>query len=407
MKIVLFIVTVIIAFQLKSQSFFPTNYDTLIHKREWNISGLGDLGTTSINNALFSKLLVGGSIDSILKKENLENHGPVNRMGLALQTEFNYINYRQKKTERKVGFILKTGVYGVGTAVYSKDLFGVLFEGNQNYLGKTIDFSGSKFDFMSFQKLGIGLIHKKTKSYLTLNAYAINSYVKGGFQNGQIYQTSNGDSLSVLLSGDVTYTSFNSLFNGFGIGIDGEYNLPFLINENRLAILQISVKNIGIGFLTNPVENYNMRFGKAYNGLTFQQIFDLNSGYNQTALLDSLGIQKTSLENQMVVMPGFIQIGKIATNLTERKLQSIFGIRILIVSGYSPLVYAGLNYKLNNFFQFGGVASYGGFSNFRASAYGMLQFKRLALKIASENVLGDLSSRGMGQAYSFSINYSL
>ena len=47
------------------------------------------------------------------------------------------------------------------------------------------------------KKVGFGFIHKKTKSYITVNAYGMNAFAKGVFQNGQIFQTSSGDSLSV------------------------------------------------------------------------------------------------------------------------------------------------------------------------------------------------------------------
>jgi hypothetical protein len=407
MRQLLVICFVYLAFFAKSQTYFSSNYDTLVHKSEWSFNGLGDLGATSLNNELYAKFIRGGYIDTPLKDQTLANHGTVNRFGLAVQTELNYINYRQSKTKRNFGIIFKTGVYGVGSAVYSKDLAGLSLFGNQHYLGQTIDLSGSKFDVMSFQKIGFGFIHKKTKSYITLNAYGMNAFAKGVFQNGQIFQTSAGDSLSVLLKGSVSYCYSNSLYAGYGIGIDGEYNFPFLINENRTAILQLSVKNLGVGYTTSPVVTYDMSSGHNYTGATFDQLVNQSSGWTSTALLDSLGIQKTEVKNQLFFLPGFLQIGKIADALTDRRLQSIFGIRMYFIAGYSPLLYIGGNYKLGKHLQFGCVGSYGGFTNFRASVFGALRFNHFTVQLATEDVYGTFSSQSRGQAYSFSFNYNL
>lgn len=398
---------VFFAFIVKSQTFFSSNYDTLVHKSEWSLNGFEDFGATSLTNELFGKFIFGGSIDTPLKDQTFANHGSVNRIGFTLQTELNYINYRQNNTKRNFGIIVKTGIYGIGSAVYSKDLAGLTLFGNQHYLGQSIDFSGSKIDVMSFQKIGFGFIHKKTKSYITVNAYGINAFAKGGFQNGQLFQSSNGDSLSVLLKGTMSYAYSNSLYAGYGIGIDGEYNLPFLINENRTAILQLSAKNIGLGFTTSPVITYDMSSGHNYTGATFDQLFNQSSGWTNTALLDSLGIKKTEDKNQFFFLPGFLQIGKIADAMSNRNLQSIFGIRMYFIAGYSPLLYVGGNYKLGKYLQIGCVGSYGGFTNFRASVFGALRLNHLTIKLASEDIYGSFSNQGRGQAYTFSFNYNL
>ena len=407
MRQLLVICVVFLAFFAKSQTYFSSNYDTLVHKSEWSFNGFGDLGATSLNNELFGKFILGGSIDTRLKDQTLANHGAVNRIGFTLQTELNYINYRQNNTKRNFGIIVKTGVYVIGSAVYSKDLAGLTLFGNQHYLGQTIDFLGSKIDVMSFQKIGFGFIHKKTKSYITVNAYGMNAFAKGVFQNGQIFQTAAGDSLSVLLNGSMSYCFSNSLYAGYGIGIDGEYNFPFFINENRTAILQLSAKNIGLGFTTSPVITYDMSSGHNYTGATFDQLVNQSSGWTNTALLDSLGIQKTEDKNQLFFLPGFLQIGKIADAMSDRHLQGIFGIRMFFVSGYSPLLFIGGNYKLGKHLQFGCVGSYGGFTNFRASVFGALRFNHFTVKLATEDVYGTFSSQSRGQAYSFSLNYNL
>jgi hypothetical protein len=87
-----------------------------------------------------------------------------------------------------------------------------------------------------------------------------------------------------------------------------------------------------------------------------------------------------------------LQISKLVDSNSDRKLQEFYGVRMFLSSMYTPLVFAGLDYRISIFpkatLNIGINASYGGFTRYRLGLYSSLKVKNWNLGMASENIIG-------------------
>ena len=377
-----------------SQSWLPIQHDTLLDKKhEFIFSGTADYGSTSLHKSLTQKLFYGGEITDDIKEKSLNLHKGINRFGSDLNAEVEYRNYTTNLFKKNNwGFVVKAGFYSFINALYSKDLFELTFYGNQNYLGDTASLSGTKFSGLTYQKIGFGWLDKKSKSTVSLNMYSLNRYTSATFNGAEIYQSSAIDTLVIAYDGNARFSNSTNFFSGLGIGLDVDLRFSIPTKNTSPIYYQFLAKNIGIASFNRPLTEYAADTSLTFTGLTFNQVLNgssfLDSNYS---ILDTIGIQKTQ-SNPLIFLPGFLQFSKLVDANSTRKLQEFYGVRLFLASAYTPLVFAGADYRISlgakTNVNIGINASYGGFSRFRFGTYSSLKFKKWNLGIASENLLG-------------------
>jgi hypothetical protein len=380
--------------QLYSQSWLPIHHDTVFEpKQELIFSGVADYASTSLHKSLTQKLFYGGQITDEIKAKSQKLQGGLNQFGSDLNAEIEYRNYKVNFLKNQNwGFLVKAGYYSFISALYSKDLFNLTFYGNQDYLGQTASISGTKFSSYSFQKIGFGWLDKKTKSNITLNVYNLSNHSQAFINTGEIFQSTAIDSLAVTYDGKVNFSDGASFFKGLGFGIDGELRFSVPTKKNKPIYYQLLCKNLGFASLIEPASQYAADTSFSFNGLSFNQVFNgarfLDSNFS---IIDTLGIEKTSVKKTFL-LPGFLQISKLVDSNSDRKLQEFYGVRMFLSSMYTPLVFAGLDYRVSikskAKLNIGINASYGGFTRYRFGLYTSLKMKNWNLGIASENILG-------------------
>jgi hypothetical protein len=377
-----------------SQSWLPNQHDTLLDKKhEIIFSGTADYQSTSLHKSLTQKLFYGGEITVGIKEKSLKLHEGINRFGSDLNAEIEYRNYTTnlfKKTNW--GFVVKAGYFSFINALYSKDLFELAFYGNQNYLGDTAVLSGTKFSGLTYQKLGFGWLDKKSKSSVSLNFYSLNNYTSANLRMAEIYQSSNIDTLVFSYDGSAQFSNSPNFFSGLGVGIDADLRFSIPTKNAPPMYYQFLAKNIGVASFNAPLTNYTADTSITFTGLTFNQVLNgssfLDSNYSA---LDTIGIQK-SQSKPVFFLPGFLQFSKLVDANSSRKLQEFYGVRLFLASAYTPLVFAGADYRISlgvkTNVNIGINASYGGFSRFRFGTYSSIKIKNWNLGIASENLFG-------------------
>jgi hypothetical protein len=144
--------------------------DTTRLSNEILFYGQGEYAASAIQRQLSSALLFGGDITAEMKDRSFNRHKSVNRIGGELSGELEYRNYNDSVFRPHLGWLIKVGTANYASAAYSTDLFGLGFYGNEQYLGSSVEFSGTKFQYAGWLKAGIGLVDKATKSSVSLNA---------------------------------------------------------------------------------------------------------------------------------------------------------------------------------------------------------------------------------------------
>lgn len=408
MRLYLFLVCSCATLVLKGQQLLPLQYDTTFYSQEFIVNGIADYSSTSIENDLSQKFIFGGTITEEIKDRSFERHHGINRFGFDVSSEIEYRNMQVNLFKKSNwGFILKGGYYNYLSGIYSKDLFGLAFYGNEKYLGENINFSGSRLSAMAFQKVGFGLVNKKTKSTISFNLYSISDYAQGVTKEGQLFQSESGDSISLTLDGSFEYASSQNFLKGYGFGIDLDYKIPFVLQQDKVSYIQFLVKNIGIAHINSSVTRYSADTTIYYDGLTFDQLIGENSILNDSySLYNSLGIDSSEI-TKVRFLPGFIQVGKIVDEHSQGKIQSFFGFRMYPSVTYVPLVYVGLHLRTTNWLDIGANVSYGGYTNLRFGFYTQVKLKNLAIGISSEDVFGLVSKSGLGESITCRLRYKI
>lgn len=407
MRIVFFIAVIFFSSVLKAQQLLPVQHDTSDIEQEFILNGVFDYSATSIRNDLSRKLLLGGYISNEIKDRSFNDHSGINRFGGDASAEVEYRNYKTNLFGNgKYGFTVKGGYYNYLSVLYSKDLFGLTFYGNERYLGQEIDFSGSRFTAMFFQKIGFGLVDKRSRSSLSLNYYSISNYAEAQVRDGHLYQNDGADTVALTADGVLDQSKGSGYFKGHGVGIDADIRFPVSFREGKTSYIQILVKNAGVAFLTEEVQRYKADTTFTYTGFTFDQIYGDNAIVNDINVLDTLGFDSLTVTKYRV-LPGFIQAGKIIDDMDTAKFQGYYGIRMYTALSYAPMVFAGVQMRTTDWLDIGLNAGYGGFTLFRAGLYLQFNFKGFAAGVATEDLYGIISKNGKGASVVARLRYRI
>jgi hypothetical protein len=405
MRKIILILSLVSSITSIAQQVLPIQHDTLFEQgkyaHELIMSGIADYNSTSLDNDLMKKMVYGGVITEGIKNHSFGNHGSVNRFGADISAEMDYRNYALKCFKKEqIGFLIKGGYYNYASLIYSKDLFGLTFYGNEKYLGQSADFSGTRFLGMAFQKVGFGFFNKQSKNAVSLNFYSISNYAEGNIFTGELFQSPSVDSVSLALIGNMDFTSAKTFVKGWGAGIDLDFRLPVKINETRTAIVRFEAKNLGICAFNEPLTRYQADTIIHFQGYTLDQLFS-NSGNSSTKLnmLDSLGVDSLGVRKWRFI-PAYIQVGKIVSENDPAAVQTFYGLRMYGLSAFAPMLYGGIHYKLAKFADLGISAAIGGFGKLRFGLYSNWKLGNCYLGIGSENLTGMFQRNAKGESIS-------
>lgn len=376
---------------------YTDQYDSTAYHQEIGLEGIGDYGATSVRNAITNRFVFGGFIDSVAKQNSMDRHTGVNRLGLNAVGEVYYRNYDKRLFKNKEwGFEIAAGTNYFGGVLYGKDLFGLAMYGNLNYVGDTVDLSGMDVNFVAMQKIGFGLFDIKNKSSVRFNLYNISQRINGDFRDLQLRQSEDGQEMTLVMDGDVEMGQSSKFNQGFGAGFDLDFRLPISWVKEKEAYIQFKAENIGFGYMYEPQKKYSFDTTITYDGFRFNQLIAENGYFTDSiSILDTLGIRSSDV-NPVFLLPGYIQASKMVNNNSDQKLQSFFGIRVYPTLIFSPLAFAGADYRFGDHVHAGASVTYGGFSGLRFGAYGQFNWSKFAMGIGSNNFSGFARAGGNG-----------
>lgn len=378
-----------------AQQFNLEKYDTLTNdKVEINFKSVLESASTSLSNSFVNKFIIGGEISSSLINQTSKEQKNVNRYGFDFsnQIELNLFNFKFGES-KKYSPSITIGQTLTGGVVYSNNWFDLIFKGNETIENE--DFSGFNQRFISFQKIGLGLINTKTKSSFKINFYGINNYQSLDFSHLKIIQDNPFDSIRIQALGDLNYNVNNQFLNGVGVGFDLDFRHSFNLFEDEKSIFQFKVNNLGIGVIQQN-SHFHFNTDKVIEGYSMNQITSIN---NDFPLKDTLGILEERTKNKMVLLPSFYQIAKLIEVNSSKKLQSFYGVRGYINLPYMPMLFIGGNYQFFHNWSLNSQISIGGYSNARISTGINYNGNHLQVQIGTNDIYGLVSSKGYNKSF--------
>jgi hypothetical protein len=395
-------------FSVKSQILIPESQDTITYNHEFKFNSNLDYFSTSIPIGMSKKFFQGGNIDASTIQSSHNQHKAVNIFGTLINGELEYRTSKVKVDKGgKWGLLFKAGAYSYAGLSYSKDLFGTVFQGTKQYIGKTADYSGSTFDAGSFFKMGAGVYHKVTKSSLNLNIVSMSSYVSAYMREAKLLQNADSTNLNLIIDGSYTQKLKSSVNPSMGLSLDVDIRLPVEWGkDNRRAWVQLYASNVG--FASAAITNqYRVDSSYNFNGLTFNQLLDTTLFKKDAqGWLDSLGVEKTR-KSKVLALPALIQFAKIIDANSTQKVQLFCGIRIMPTISFVPNIFAGLHWKPIKIWSTGIQASYGGFGGYRTGWYSNLHLNKFMIGVGTENMLALFSKKAHGESFVIRATYKL
>jgi hypothetical protein len=406
MKYLIFTLIGLSSAHLFSQNLIEVFDDSINSGHEINISSFNYYSSNSFNNDLTNKFIYGGEITTEIKDFNQTKLGKGNALGLEAEQKFEYVNYNLTPFKKwsDLGLIFNIGDYNYASSNISSDLFNIAMYGNTNYKGDTMNFSFTHGQYLHLQKIGFGLVHKKSKSSLTLSYVSGNKSIDYRLGNTWMHTSPLTDSINFNLNAEGHYTdSTQSYFSakGHGFSIDLNHNFMYLNKKDKRQIINFKLGNLGF-VIWDKETNYNyIDSSQTYSGF---DILNLINRDTSKALIssDTLGLYSNK-SNQLELLPFELSIEKLADRYSDQKIQLIYGFKSIISSDYKPYLFVGAYYSPNQKIGVSSRLAYGGFGGFKFGLNANYWIKdKFSITLGSQDLVGFISNKhGYGKSLNF------
>lgn len=299
--------------------------------------------SNSLNRGFVQTAVFGGYIDNELKYDvfgNLENqndYAGLNNLSASV-TFF--------PDSSRLGYTLGFEQNNLASLSFSKDFYELAFYGNVGFGSDPADLSNTREDYFSYQRLGFGIVDKKTGAFASLGVYNAHStirYSADDFFFQTEFDNINGFEYASAIHVDVE--NFQSqetkredgLFkSGIGFGISGGYTF------------QISKGNLNIGVNDLGAMNWkNLSSRDTTGSFSFEGVsWDIGSDNSLRDLLEALEdslVPNATIKDEWRILPGIVR----ATYFTdsEKKWMASLGVSYQWAMELVPEFQAGVYYQ--------------------------------------------------------------
>ncbi|HIP36036.1 MAG TPA: hypothetical protein EYG85_04210 [Crocinitomix sp.] len=410
MKIITLILAFIISVYSHSQEITRVFSDTTNQGHEIEITSFNYYASNSFNNELTDKFIKGGEITQSIKDFNQSKLGKLNSFGGEIEQRILYFNYdiTPLKNRPNLGLVFSLEDVNYISTNISSDLFNTIFYGNQNYLGDTMDFSFSHAQYIHYQKIGFGLLHKKYKSYLKVDFLLGNRLENYRLGDTWMYSSSASDSIKFNLnaegySSDTIKSYFDS--KGYGFSFDFEHNFIYVDKKKRSQVINIKLSNFGVIFWDKNTRFTYVDSANVFSGFEITDLLSRDSSSAPLYSTDTLGFFN-GLRQHAEVLPFEISIQKLANRYSSQKLQFIFGLKALISSDYRPYGFFGAYYSPISSLGLSTRLAYGGFGGLKLGLSANYFIKnKFQVHLGTYDLIGFILPKyGFGKSLNISMN---
>ncbi len=351
------------------------------------IDTYGHDNSTGVKRQITNAFLYGGLIDSSHIQTTLSRLGTRNTFGLNMGMNAQWQTpWLLSKDANKWGssyrLVMGAGVHQYGGIQFSKDLFGLVFQGGLPYLSDTLDLSGLKVEATTFTKIGFGLVNHLTQSSLLVHFVGVQNHLSAFMNAATWYQDASTAQIDLALNGQAQINASNTM--AYGLALDLDYRFGSAEYDEAPQQFQLLVQNFGIARAKQTTE-YSLDGALQYAGYSLAAWQQTSLDELATGFLDSLGYEKNSAQ-KWIFLPAQIQLAKVCDWERPNRIEAYYGAQFILRQTYIPFVYAGAHFKVKKAWQTGVGMAYGGFGGLRAQAYSAIRFKRSQLLLRSDNI---------------------
>ncbi|MGD0712483.1 MAG: DUF5723 family protein, partial [Bacteroidales bacterium] len=303
-----------------------------------------EFSSNSITTKFLNTYLFGSNIDSLNKQRMFAHLKPNNTFGCDLQGGLSYVVYPDTfMGNTNMGLFVKYNKYYHVDMSFTKDLFKLFFDGNEQFAGQTVDLSNSSLNVINYEQIQFGILEKFETEKLK-HTFGIGISLNNGYANniinirkGSLYTAPNAEYINFSANYDV-FRSDNlnnsSAFKGIGTSINIYYSFE-TANKNTL-----SLELTNLGFLTWSRHSQQLSKDTSihFEGVNVNDILNIQGNIFHNANADSILHAYTYAKKNSpytTMTPACFKISYLYKFLD--KLRTQFIIQKYFFSNYDPL----------------------------------------------------------------------
>ena len=384
--------------------------DSISTNRLIEFSSQNTYNSSALSNAFMSKFIYGGELNSELINDNSQKE--FNVIGGEFDQKLSYYDGSLFKKYPNLGLTIAASDHNFISSSYKNDLYNLVFKGNANYLGDTLDFSYTHFQYLHYQNYGIGVYDKRSFSYIRLGFVVGNSSTNFRFGKSVFNTNTLGDEIyfDAKVSGHTTLkdssTNYLSKY-GYGFALELNHNFILKTQNGKKHIINFNISNLGSIFWNNKTTSYKIDSALTFSGIDYTDI-KYYSNYETDAIADSIGLISTKRTVRESLPIKFL-IQKVPFYSLTQKWQPTFGFKSILIPDYRPLVYAGIYFQPNKYVGLSSKLIIGGFGGLRLGLNAKFWINdKISLGISTLDFIGTTSNTfGKGKSANFFLSVKL
>jgi len=406
-KKVLYIFIVICATNAVSgQSHFSiSDYGVDSSRMSMGLYGEYQLGSTALTNRLYMDILRGNHIEKKVFDKVSKRLVKFNKAG----GDMNYGLFFSHKIdtlfgERGFSYYVNIAERIHGDALFTDDLFTVLFYGNKSFVGDTAEMGTFNSNFLHYQQMQLGLIKvNEDKSVWGVGLAFLKGQEFNEVNIGRANLYTSPLNININNELDLLYRSVESDpakrrlsdMNGWGVSVDAFYQVPYHVLQNAeedesnwKGYLRIEANDLG--FITWDNKSMTTFKDSVINnaGVWFPAGVVLPSTWadDQADSLDQVVKPEEMFGSFANILPGIFHLKMYQENTGG--LYVSMGTVLRLFANYSPMIYLSGGKKLSERILVGGVMEFGGYGRFNFGIHTGISIGGFEIDIGSRSLGG-------------------
>jgi hypothetical protein len=349
-------------------------------RRHVSVAGEAEWNSNAINNNFVRKIYRGGYLDaqskdavsSSLLQQNI--FGALNSYGLSA--------FFGKDSSRFDWFVGVKNQEYLNTT-FTKDLFRVVFYGNEEFRGKYATITNSSLNYMKFQEVKLGFVWKNVDTVGKIGGAL--SFISGQrllqyktIDTNFLYTAPDATQLLYQANFSIAFSDTNNTrlltCNGTGLSADVYVETPYQSRFGKSRFI-ITVNNLGFIRWNQNTIQYRVDSVLTFNGVHLNNFLDINDStlnlINADTVMGRIG--ERNVEHYNVNLPmNFLLIHETCFNA---RYCLRLGLRQLFNANYKPFFFVENKFNLSTHLRGGVLLSYGGYGKFSGGIYVEYNFK--------------------------------
>jgi len=353
------------------------------------------VNSSSVTVKFFNFFYRGDFIDTDLKESVFRKIKDKNRLGFDLNYGLWYVHNPDSASLKSTSWFVGFRNRMHADAQFTGDLFKTYFAGNKQFAGQTASLGESRFNYLSYRQLQLGMSFLSDKGEAKVRFGAGLSFLKGEkninlfLSKGDVFTDADGQFIDVDMALEVRNSdNSNKKFfdmKGYGASVD-----LFLGIEKPKSIIRFELSDFGFIDWNQNAKSTHNDTAIHFEGLSIDNLFEIGDSLVNSLDADSIKTEMGFITENIdysTPLPALIHLGYI--HKTKENLRINAGFAYRMAANYSPYIYVGTEHKFKSNFNINTRFAWGGYGTYNIGVGMSKQFgKGFKVSLGTNNLEG-------------------